>query len=282
MKKKNNNKIISFLPKKLNKFKQIELTCANTEAKRDSFNSNEIRQDLTYTDIAELIRKHIPKGSRILELGGGGMPQVSYLLHNEYEIYFSDFSEDLVKLSRRRLLFNKVKNIKYFVLDAEKIPFKDNYFDAVYICSALHHLPDNDKAMKEMRRVTKKHGIIIITHEPNRLTFTLMQRIIRIIKKILRIKRHNSNFSIADYNLEGYTLKSFKRFSTNLNLKILEIRKHEIAAGFYEHFLEYLEQIIGKTIKRRLHKTCNRLDKVLIHIPIINKFFWVWSIIYEK
>jgi len=46
--------------------------------------------------------------------------------------------------------------------NAENLPFKNNMFDVVVSVTALHHC-DIDKAIKEMLRVVKKDGIIIVT-----------------------------------------------------------------------------------------------------------------------
>ena len=50
-------------------------------------------------------------------------------------------------------------------MEAEKLIFNDNTFDVVSISMALHHLPKIKKALKEIKRVTKPGGFIII-NEP--------------------------------------------------------------------------------------------------------------------
>jgi len=76
----------------------------------------------------------------------------------------------------------KLKNIPYFVLDinqeainkgkknnpkikfilgnAEKMPFKDKEFDLVICKDALHHCENPEKAVKEIKRVSKEYIII--------------------------------------------------------------------------------------------------------------------------
>src|SRR5690606_12062728 len=46
--------------------------------------------------------------------------------------------------------------------NAEKLEFTDNSFDLASISMALHHLPDIQKALKEMQRVVKPRGWIIV------------------------------------------------------------------------------------------------------------------------
>jgi ubiquinone/menaquinone biosynthesis C-methylase UbiE len=50
---------------------------------------------------------------------------------------------------------------------AEKLPFPAGYFDAVLCCDAFHHLPDQDTAAKEIARVLRPGGgLLILDAEP--------------------------------------------------------------------------------------------------------------------
>lgn len=73
-------------------------------------------------------------------------------------------------LSRNELDFLKKlagdnKKLQTKVFDGGKIPFPDNSFDVVASYSVLHHVPDYLGTIKEMIRVTKKGGLIVIEHE---------------------------------------------------------------------------------------------------------------------
>ncbi len=56
------------------------------------------------------------------------------------------------------------KNVKVSVMSAEKMSYSDNVFEIACISNTLHHLPDVNKVLKEMQRVVKDNGYIII-HE---------------------------------------------------------------------------------------------------------------------
>lgn len=69
--------------------------------------------------------------------------------------------------------FRKLENIYYYPgdlnpknfsinmhqLDATNIQFEDNYFDVVMCNHVLEHIPDDRKAMSEMKRVLKDDGL---------------------------------------------------------------------------------------------------------------------------
>jgi 2-polyprenyl-3-methyl-5-hydroxy-6-metoxy-1,4-benzoquinol methylase len=50
--------------------------------------------------------------------------------------------------------------------DIYDISYKDNSFDLVLCTEVLEHLEDPEKALKELKRVTKKYCLISVPHEP--------------------------------------------------------------------------------------------------------------------
>ncbi|WP_372946726.1 class I SAM-dependent methyltransferase [Mariniphaga sp.] len=53
-------------------------------------------------------------------------------------------------------------DVSFIEMEAEKLDFDDNSFDVVSISMALHHLPKIKKGLKEIKRVVKPEGYIII------------------------------------------------------------------------------------------------------------------------
>jgi predicted SAM-dependent methyltransferase len=66
------------------------------------------------------------------------------------------FGTDFVDIIPRR------KNVIKCNLDIDKIPFPTNYFDVVYARNIFEHLQNQGYALKEMFRVLKQKGKIII------------------------------------------------------------------------------------------------------------------------
>ncbi len=52
--------------------------------------------------------------------------------------------------------------VSFLVGDSEQLPFADNAFDLVVSSHVLEHLPNFDKGLKEVMRVTKKRAIVAI------------------------------------------------------------------------------------------------------------------------
>jgi ubiquinone/menaquinone biosynthesis C-methylase UbiE len=49
--------------------------------------------------------------------------------------------------------------------DATDLPFGDGVFDHVLCTAAIKHIPDDAKAVKEMLRVVKKHGLVAVSFD---------------------------------------------------------------------------------------------------------------------
>jgi SAM-dependent methyltransferase len=54
------------------------------------------------------------------------------------------------------------KRVRFLVMNAEKLRFKDESFDTVCISHCLHHLANIGNVMAEMKRVLKKGGNVIL------------------------------------------------------------------------------------------------------------------------
>jgi SAM-dependent methyltransferase len=57
-------------------------------------------------------------------------------------------------------------NVRRVAGDFHSLPFKDSYYDIVYICSAVHHTERWQQVVREMIRVLAPGGILIIENEP--------------------------------------------------------------------------------------------------------------------
>ncbi len=50
--------------------------------------------------------------------------------------------------------------------DAERLPFRDEQFDLVVCVEVLEHLKDPDAGLRELVRVTSRHLLLSVPHEP--------------------------------------------------------------------------------------------------------------------
>jgi ubiquinone/menaquinone biosynthesis C-methylase UbiE len=72
-----------------------------------------------------------------------------------------DLTEEGINLARKRFeLYQIPAELK--IDDAENLSFPDNTFDVVYSFGVLHHTPDTQKAIDEVRRVLVPGGLAVI------------------------------------------------------------------------------------------------------------------------
>ncbi len=101
------------------------------------------------------------------------------------------------------------------IAPGEKLPFDDNVFDVVFCRGVLHHLDNLEQGIKEIFRVLKPTGELILS-EPNNDSL-----ILRIPRKLF-IKYHshfndkhkalNSKKLISRLEQAGFKIEVFKRF----------------------------------------------------------------------
>ena len=97
------------------------------------------------------------KVNRLLELGcgNGKLWQENKIDLRNREIFLSDISDGMVDEVRNKL----GSNFNCIVVNAEKIPFKDAYFDTIIANHVLFYLNDLNQGLKEIDRVLRPNGI---------------------------------------------------------------------------------------------------------------------------
>ena len=70
------------------------------------------------------------------------------------------------KIVKRELSAPLARRVQFKVMDAQSLKFPDNSFDAAVSFSVIDHIPDPDvrrRAIREMARVVRPHGHVIVT-----------------------------------------------------------------------------------------------------------------------
>jgi len=99
-------------------------------------NTNPIVQDLK-----------LDKDAKILDVGTGeGRMAITLALHG-YKVLTGELESDESEYAKRNWLESAKKAevdhlITYTPFNAEKMPFEDESFDAIFISGALHHIED--------------------------------------------------------------------------------------------------------------------------------------------
>jgi len=94
------------------------------------------------------------KKETVLEIGSG----ISPVLTSWEKVVYTDLSSSALDM------LQKIHGRgQYVVADAMNLPFDDHYFSHVISSEVLEHLEDDRKALREIARVTKPDGVLMIT-----------------------------------------------------------------------------------------------------------------------
>ncbi|MDA9742593.1 bifunctional demethylmenaquinone methyltransferase/2-methoxy-6-polyprenyl-1,4-benzoquinol methylase UbiE [Pelagibacteraceae bacterium] len=94
----------------------------------------------------------------VLDVGSGSGDIASEILKEDIptSLYLLDLNEKMLLEGRKRL--KKEKNIKYFIGNAEKLNFENNFFDKYTISFCLRNVTEYLLSIKEAYRVLKPGG----------------------------------------------------------------------------------------------------------------------------
>jgi len=104
-----------------------------------------------------------PQGRTILDVGTGrGRFPISFILSGAKEVVAVDISGEMIKVAKKEgEEAGIMEKITWCICDAEHLPFRDEPFDIVCCIQTFPHLPNPQKAMDELARVSKIGGVIV-------------------------------------------------------------------------------------------------------------------------
>ena len=127
--------------------------------------------------VYESVLPYIQRKDKILDLccGTGTLTVLlSDLLYSDCEIIGVDLSNGQIAQARKKV---KNSNIKFEVMNANNLKFKDGSIDKVIISAALHEMNKSERmnVLLEVYRVLKKEGYFLIFehHEPSKTSLRI-------------------------------------------------------------------------------------------------------------
>lgn len=147
---------------------------------------------------------------RVLELGCGIGYQSAFLASMAEEVIATDLPEENteahapgMKVAEDLHKALKISNVKLIPCSAEELPFPDKSFDMVFSSHVLEHVPDQEKALKEISRVLKDNGLhfcVVPTRAEKVYAFFnfYLYLLQRVFARVLNGKRNQKDSSAPD------------------------------------------------------------------------------------
>lgn len=107
----------------------------------------------------ESVLAYVEAGMKVLDAGCGDGVLSLMMLEKGAEVVGVDLSSPNIDSAKKRA---GRESVQFVLGDVENLPFPDNSFDLVVSSHVLEHLPDFDKGLREVMRVTKKRAIVAI------------------------------------------------------------------------------------------------------------------------
>lgn len=141
----------------------------------------------------------------VLEIGGG-ICWASIIIKLSYplsRVTATDVSASALVQAKEVAEMCNVQVDRYLAVDIQSSPFPDDYFDIVFGCAVLHHIPNLPKALTEIRRILKPGGIYFGISE------TTVSKLLQLIRRIMNIQIGEE---VGKYEIQeaSYTLSKWR------------------------------------------------------------------------
>lgn len=139
-------------------------------------------------------------GDLVLDLAAGTGTSSEPIFRRGAVVIPCDFSLGMLKVGKKRL-----PHLPFVAGDGLNLPFADNSFDAVTISFGLRNLHNTDRGLKELLRVTKPGGKLVICEfsQPTNRIFrkVYLEYLMKALPKIAR--KTSSNPAAYEYLAES-------------------------------------------------------------------------------
>jgi len=218
------------------------------------------RSEICYNLMKRLITKTCEgRKKKILDIGcGDGSFIVKF--KEDCEAFGLDISGKAVEVARKAGI-----NAYKVDISCEKTPFEDESFDIIYMGDIIEHLVNPDFATKEVLRITKPNGFLILS-TPNLASW---------INRLLLL------FGMQPLFSEVSTVKNFGRPGTqekkgSFPVDHLRLYTHRALKEFLEYYHFKIVNIQGAPYGS-FPKVLNVIDKFFSKIPSVSSILIVTS-----
>lgn len=215
----------------------------------------EIFRNRFFLEAYPVIKKYFQEkadkiGAKILEVGTGTGRYGLKIAQDfpESKIFLTDILEESLGLARKLAEGWGINNVEFKKEDARRMSFPNNEFDIVFSDAVIQHLPDDLAAVREMVRVLKPGGRIVLSVVNKRNFHTLY--------KMLKGRKYEYGYE------KSYTRSELRKILEENGLRVKAEDGFYVGYGLYRlkkyhRVFSFLGKVINK-ISKILDKFTNR------------------------
>lgn len=210
----------------------------------DTWNFNNLKQFLGQKKI-----------NNCLDLGCGTGRLSNKLLSMADQVYGVDQSEEVLKIA-----IKKYPALKLTCAEVVNLPYEDNFFDLVIINGSLHHFFAVEQTLRQVYRVLKPNGLLVLLGEPNQRfmklynPFFYLWGINRVLNKLFS---QNKGEELIEPEAEQYLPSILKKQIIQAGFDIQEYYTYDYLARsenkiwlkVYNNYLNFEHQYLAKIFK---------------------------------
>jgi ubiquinone/menaquinone biosynthesis C-methylase UbiE len=122
------------------------------------------RHEMRYDLVADAVRRHLPAGGTVLDVGCGSALVADRILDLPSRYVGLDFPEHHVAyVSKRFAETDSRLDVAFVRGDGERLPFASASFDVVVMSEVIEHLLRPERAVWEVARVLRPGGVYVMT-----------------------------------------------------------------------------------------------------------------------
>ena len=216
--------------------------------------------DPAYVDRAEIILSEMATRKKVLEIGCGRGFYLKALneINSEMNITGVDLNEKYLKVAREYI---NNKKIKITSGDATNLKFENDSFDGVVASEILEHIPDDKKALKEIERILKPGGKVIIS-VPNKNYPFLWDPLNWTLERLFKTHVSKNIWWLAGIWADQVRLYGEEDLVKKIKNSGLDVKKIWRTTKYCWPFSHFLFYGIGKNlVEMGILKNFNRFEK---------------------
>lgn len=193
-----------------------------------------IKDNPRYRKIWDFIKRNNLRG-RLLDIGCANGDFSEPLVENGFDCFGLEIMEEGILESQKKGI--KVSRGSFL----ERFPFGDNYFDVVFAGEVIEHTVDDENFLKEVSRVLKKDGVLILT-TPNLVSFG---------NRLLMLFGEMPRFAYSEFH---YRIYNKKLIANKIKIAGFRVEKFEsnyvLVSTFFSKSLGVLGEQLGTFFPR--------------------------------